>query len=414
MSTPRRFWSVTSGVVVTALLAAACGAPGSRGESSASDDTFKLGVLVSLKGAFATSGEKVEAATVDLYLKEHDNELGGRKVEVVTGDGETDPEAFVTKGRQLVEQDGVDAIVGIDNSGAALALRDYLDEKQIPTVIPIAGAREITNEAKSDWIFRTGYTIGQMEPVGAVYAYKELGYRRIALMASDFPGATGVSDAFKSAFEELGGTVVSYQKPPLGTADFSSYLAKLQRDSDVDAVVPIVLGTDGARLVEQYRDLGLKLPIYSIGNFAEQTQSLDVWGDKAIGMKLYWLYSSALKNPENQSFVAAYQAAYDRLPGGFSATTWTAMQMIDAALAEQEGEAFDKDAFVTALESAKVDSPLGQVHFDARHALTQNVYLTEVEQTADGPAQVPVGPVVRDVTQDETVDDALDRITSVQ
>lgn len=394
---------------IAAVSMVACSAPA---EAGGSKDTFKLGVLGSYKGAFALAGPEVIEASVRLYLEENGNALGGRDVELVVADGETDPEAYVTRARQLVERDEVDAIVGFDHSGGALAVRDYLDQNQIPSLITVAAARPLTNDLMSDYIFRVSYTEGQMEPVGAALAYEELGYRNIAIMASDYPGAVGTATEFQKAFEEAGGTVATFEKPPLGAADLSSYFSKIQSINNLDAIVPIMFGADAARFIEQYSTLGIEAEVMSVGNFAEQTLSLDSWGEKAIGTKLYWHYSSGLENEANPAFVEAYRAAYDRLPGGLSATTYAAMQLLDAAVTESDST--DGAAIAEALAVAEVESPIGSVSFDDRHALIFDVYLNEVQDSENGPMQVPLGPVVRGVNQDMTLKDAYSRLGSLE
>lgn len=394
---------------LTAFTMVGCSTPDGGSEEPAAE-TFKLGVIGSYKGGFAIAGSEVIDKSVRLFLDQNDNKLGDMDVEVVFVDGETDPGAYVTKIRQLVEQDEVDAIVGVDHSGGALAVRDYLDENKVPTLITVAAARPLTNDLKSDYIFRVSYTEGQMEPVGAALAYDGLGWRNIAVMASDYPGAVGTATEFQDAFIEAGGTVATFEKPPLGAADLSSYFSKIQAISNLDGIVPIMFGADATRFIEQYSTLGLEAGIMSVGNFAEQTLALDAWGDLALGTHLYWHYSSGLDNATNKAFVEAYSAANGRLPGGLSATTYGAMQILNAAVSASGTT--DPDQLAAAIGQVSMEIPLGDISFDDRHAMIFDVYLNQVQDSPNGPVQVSVGPVVRQVNQDMTLTEAYSRLES--
>jgi len=59
------------------------------------------------------------------------------------------------------------------------------------------------------------------------------------------------------------------------------------------------------------------------------------------------------------------------------------------------------------LEEIKIDSPAGPLHFDKDHSLVFNVYLNEIRKGPDGiVAQMPLGPVVRNVGQYQTLEQA--------
>src|SRR5690606_5675023 len=122
--------------------------------------------------------------------------------------------------------------------------------------------------------------------------------------------------------------------------------------------------------------------------------------------------SPYLDNPVNEEFREAYLEAFDRLPGGFSFHAYAAMQFLDAAVADLDGDVSDPDALVTALEGVTVDSPGGEIRFDEDHGVVFNVYLMEIDEGPDGiVTQLPLGPMVTDVHQHQTVDEALENLS---
>jgi branched-chain amino acid transport system substrate-binding protein len=376
---------------------------------------IKIGILAPYTGVFAAFGPKTIEAPIRLYLQENGNKLGGRSVEVVIADDQSKPNVEVEKARELVENQKVDVIIGLVNSAGALAVRDYLDKQKVITMITVAGARELTQSRKSDAIFRLAWANGQMEPAGAVLA-KLAGIKSMVGIGADYVAAHELLEPLIKHFQILGGVVPKTLWSPLGTADFSSYLAQIKTVvNDVDAVSPMLFGADGVRFFEQYREFGVNKPLYVFGDVTEQTVFLDQVGEKALGTKTYWSYSPYLDNPANNAFRTAYLKAYKRLPGAFSFHSWAAMQFLDAAVKEVNGDIKNFNAMKTSLENLKIDSPAGPLYFDKDHGVVHNVYLTEVKKGPDGiVAQIPLGPVITNVTQYQTLEEAQKNLTDIK
>jgi branched-chain amino acid transport system substrate-binding protein len=379
---------------------------GASGPVGAQPKPIKIGILAPYSGVFALFGPKVIEDPIRLYLKEHDNKIGGQPVEVVTADDQSKADVEVEKAKELVENQHVDVIIGIVNSAGALAVRDYLDGKKVLTLITVAGAKEITQSRKSDSIFRVSFASGQTEAAGAVLA-QVAGIKSMAGIGADYVAGHQLLEPLLKNFEALGGKVVKILWHPLGTADFSSYLTELKQiEGQIDAVAPMMFGADSVRFFNQYREFGIKAPLYAFGDVTEQTLFLDQVGEAAAGTKTYWLYSPYLENSANTAFRNAFMAAYKRLPGGFSMQAYAAMQFLDAAV-NKAGGMTSGQAVQEAMETAKIESPAGPLFFDKDHNVIVNVYLCEIRKGPDGiVAQMPLGPMVTDVDQHQTVEQA--------
>ncbi len=368
---------------------------------------IKLGIHASYTGIFAMYGPKVIEEPIRLYLQEHGNKLGGHPVEIVTADDQSKPDVAVEKAKELIENQKVDVIVGVVNSAGALAMRDYLNQKKVITLITVAGAREMTQSRKSDYIFRTGFANGQLEPAGAVLS-EPAGVRSMAGIGADYVAGHQLLEALLKNFEATGGKVVKTLWSPLGTPDFSAYLTELRTVSgQVDAISPLMFGADAIRFFTQYREFGMKTPLYVFGDVTEQTVFLDQIGEPAIGTKAYWHYSPYLDNPANNAFRSAFRKKYNRIPGAFSEHAWAAMQFLDAAITRAGGDTSDMEAVRKALASTEIQAPAGPLRFDKDHGVVFNVYLNEVRKGPDGiVAQIPLGPMVTDVDQYQTLEQA--------
>lgn len=385
--------------------------------ATAQDNTkpIKIGILAPYTGVFAAFGPKMIEAPIRLYLQQHGNKIGGRPVEVVIADDQSKANVEIEKARELIESQKVDVIIGLVNSAGALAARDYLDKQKVITIVTVAGARELTQDKKSDSIFRLSWANGQTEPAGAVLA-KLIGLKSMAGIGADYVAAHQLLEPLVENFKKLGGTVPMTLWSPLGTADFSSYLAQIKEvASSVDAVSPMLFGADGVRFFNQYREFGIKTPLFVFGDVTEQTAFLDQVGEAAIGTKAYWNYSPYLDNPVNNEFRIAYKKAFDRLPGAFSFHAYAAMQFLEAAVTKNKGDIKNFDGMKKALETTTIDSPAGPLSFDKDHNVVHNIYLTEIRKGPDGiVAQIPMGPMITNVTQYQTLEEAQKNLTDIK
>jgi len=404
-----RKWSTP--LAISGLL---IGAVTSDVSAQANNTPIKIGLLVPNTGVFATFGPKTIEAPIRLFLEQRGNKIAGRSVELVIADDQSRPNIMVEKARELVENQKVDVIIGLVNSAGALAVRDYLDRHKVLTLITVAGARELTQSRKSDAIFRLSWANGQMEAAGAVLA-QYMGIKSMAGIGGDYVGARQLLEPLMENFQKIGGKTPMVLWSPLGTADFSSYLAQLKQVAgQVDAISPMLFGADGVRFFNQYREFGLKTPLYVFGDVTEQTTFLDQVGDAAIGTKAYWNYSPYLKNPANEAFRTAYMKAFKRLPGAFSFHSYAAMQFYEKAAEATKGDTKNFEAMKKALEMMKIDSPGGLLSFDKDHNVIHNVYLTEVVKGPDGiVTQVPLGPVIPAVGQGQTIEEARKALTDI-
>ena len=192
-------------------------------------EPIRIGVPLSLSGPLALAGEDNKRGVL-LYLDEVGGKLAGRPVEVKLEDTEGKADVALTKTRRLVERHRVHVIVGIVGSHEAYAIRDYVHNQGVPTVITTAGAKDLTLARKSPFIFRVGNDNTQESlPLGH-YAYTKLGYKTAVVIASDFAAGREIAEAFAKTFTGAGGQIVQQVFAPLGTQDFALYISGLKLD----------------------------------------------------------------------------------------------------------------------------------------------------------------------------------------
>ena len=133
---------------------------------------MRVGFLTVKTGPLASGGLQMEQG-LTLYLKERNNTLAGRPVQLFTGDSAGAPAVARTKMQELVERDNVSCLIGPLATAEALAIDDYIRDKQIPT-LSVAAAEDMTQRKANPWFCRATSTSAQCSYAMGDYAAKEL------------------------------------------------------------------------------------------------------------------------------------------------------------------------------------------------------------------------------------------------
>ena len=149
--------------VLVALALGACGSVGEESDGGSGEGQesrpIKVGLVIPQSGVYAPLGEDMKAAW-DLWLDENGNKLGGRDVETVVVDEGEGPDTGVPAVQKVLQQDRVDAVVGIVNSATALGAADIVNGAKKLLIVANAGANDVTGSSK--YIWRTSFTNGQV------------------------------------------------------------------------------------------------------------------------------------------------------------------------------------------------------------------------------------------------------------
>src|SRR5437762_13928653 len=148
-------------------------------------EPLRLGFLTVRTGALAAGGRQMEEG-IQLFLKERNNTIAGRKVELIIADTGSNPAGAKTKTQELVERNKVHVLIGPLAAFEALAIDDYIRSTRTPIVSCSAAAEDLTQRKPNPWFVRTVGTSAQSNHALGDYAAKKLGYKRVAIIADDF------------------------------------------------------------------------------------------------------------------------------------------------------------------------------------------------------------------------------------
>ena len=353
-------------------------------------DTIRMGALATLEGAFTVLGED-SMRGVQMALAEFENMAGGKKIDLVTGSSDASPDSAIRAARKLVEQDGVQVLVGPLSGSEGLAIKDYA--KTQPEVTFLNGssaAQDTTLREPAENFFRFSTDGAQWMAGLGEYAYNEKGYRRVAVIAEDYSFPYTQVFGFLEPFCRLGGKspIESRFWVPIGNKDYSSVIAALP--DDVDAIYVALGGADAVNFLTQYEQAGGESPLIGGSITVDQT----VLGSKGrtrsfvIGTPSAGPISDTWDDPRWNAFVVAYQQQF---PDGFpSPSLFAHAYYINTkaallALDQVGGDLSDGGVnFRAALSSLEFDTPTGMVKLDERRNAIADMFLTEVIEGPEG------------------------------
>jgi branched-chain amino acid transport system substrate-binding protein len=362
-------------------------------------EPIRVGLLAAKTGPLASGGIDMDIA-LTMFLKERDNTLAGRKVELIVADTAGVPATARTKAQELIEKDKVHCLIGPLAAFEALAIADYITEKEMPT-LGVAAAEDMTQRHPSPWFVRATSTSAQSAYPLADYALKELKYKKIVTIADDFAYGHEMCAGFQRAFEDGGGKIIQKIFTPLATPDYGSYVASVK---GADAIFLGTAGSNGFRFLRQFIEYGLKDKMAVIGGMTALDESvLRNMGDEALGILTTSWYSAELDTPLNKAFAAAFrkQTKYD--PGFYAASTYVSGAVLEAALKTTKGNVEDKKALVSAIRGSNAETVRGLVKFDELGNVVGNVYIRKVTKV-DGRLVNSVIKTYPDVSQFWTYD----------
>jgi branched-chain amino acid transport system substrate-binding protein len=355
----------------------------------------RIGLLTIKTGSLAEGGIQMEQGILT-FLKEKNNTLAGRKVELISADTGGNPAGAKTKAQEVIERDGVNVILGPLAAFELLAITDYVRDHETP-LISLAAAEDVTQRKANPFVIRPSATSAQCCHVMGYYAAKELKYKTAATISEDFAFGYEQMAGFQRVFEDGGGKVVKKLWPPLVTPDYTPYIAQIH---DVDCCFNGFAGSNPVKFMRAYADLGIKGKIPLLAGWTAMDDALlKSLSDEAVGVISAAWYSASFDSPSNKQFVADMEKDYGVLPGGYSAGMYIAGQCVEAALAKLGGKADDRKALAEALHGVSLaDTPRGAFHFDHFGNVVGTVFIRKCEKK-DGKLVNTVIKTYPDVSQ---------------
>ena len=358
------------------LGAAACSSLLPRRLFAAGAAKLRIGLLLPYSGTYAALGHNITDA-MKLAATEHGGKLGGREVEWVAVDDESDPAKAPANVNKLIAGEKVDILTGPVHSGVAMAMMQIVRQEEVLTIVTNAGAQAVTGTLCAPHVFRTSFSNWQTSYPCADVLLKA-GQKKAVLMFWNYSFGQESMAAFKEGYAKGGGTIVKEIAVPFPSTEFQANLSEIA-SLKPDAVFVFFAGAGAAKFVKDYAAAGLKenIPLYGSGFLTEGV--LGVQGAAAEGIKTTLHYADGLDNAANKKFRAAFKKATGRDADVYAVAGYDTVNVLAQALDKVKGDTGARKELIAALESARLDSPRGPFRFSKAHNPIQDVYLRQVK-----------------------------------
>jgi branched-chain amino acid transport system substrate-binding protein len=340
-----------------ALLALALTAALPMASLAQGKDPVKVGLVSSKSGTFAQQGEEVIRA-VKFAIEEANAKGGidGRKVEVAEADDEGTPDA----GRRVAEKlarDGYNLLIGAIPSSISLALAPNLERWDAAYFVVASKSDKITGDTCKPRAFRTNHSDAMDIAMIGEWAkgFKEKTY---ATIAADYVWGRDSAESFAKAVKAQGKEVKMQLWAPIGTKDFSPYIAQL-KEANVDAIWVAEVGRDAIAFIKQAQEFGLIPKTKLIGHSLILNFMIDATGKSLDGTPGTTGYTPDIDNPRNKAFVAAWKAKFNRLPTDNEGQAYNGAQVMFEGV--KKARSVKPADVAKALPGATIDSIYGPV-----------------------------------------------------
>lgn len=338
---------------------------------------LKVGLMLPYSGTYTALGVAIENG-FKLRVEEQGGKLGGREIEYVKVDDESDPAKATDNVNKLIKRDNVDVIVGTVHSGVAMAMAKAAKESGTTLIVPNAGADAVTGPMCAPNIFRSSFSNWQPAYAMGEVAAKQEKKKKAITITWKYAAGDESTNGFKEGFEKAGGQVVKQLTVPFPNVEFQALLTEIAA-AKPDAVYAFFAGGGAVKFVKDYAAAGLNktIPLYGPGFLTDGT--LDAQGDSAQGMLTTLHYADGMNTPRDTSFRTAYAKAFKLQPDVYAVQGYDAAQILAIGLDATKGDISKKAEFAAAVEKAKIDSPRGTFSVGKSHNPVQDIYLRKVD-----------------------------------
>ena len=274
---------------------------------------------ISIRNGFELAADEINAA----------GGINGNKITLVVEDEQGKKEEAINAFKKLIFQDKVLMLFGPTLSNSAQAADPIAQAAKIVVFGTSNTADGITSIG--DHVFRNSVTEADVLPVTISTAVKHAHIKKVAVLyGNDDVFTKSGYDNFKKALEDLKVPVTTTESFAKGDVDFKAQLTKIKA-TNPDAIVLSALIAEGAPIMVQARQLGMKQPFIG-GNGMNSVKIFDLAKGASDDLWVGSPWSIQNRTPLNNSFVVAYTQRFKGAPDQFSAQSYDAMHIAAAAL----------------------------------------------------------------------------------
>lgn len=337
---------------------------------------IKIGVLTDLSGPYEGNGGHGSVVGAQMAAEEFGNKINGATVEIVSADHQNKPDLGVSIANHWFDEEGVDAVADLINSGVGFAVLNIAKAKNKMVILTSAGSADFTGKACApdnavQWVYDT-YAAGSAAGEAMPYLGKTWFF-----ITADYVFGKGVQEGTTRAIAKHGGTVIGSVLHPIGTADFSSYILQAQA-SKAEVIGFANGGQDTMNAIKAAHEFGVTAKLFP---------GFDLTEIKAMGLKdaqgtLYAAYWNPNLNDKARAFFTEFVKRTGKPVADFQVGTYSAVRSY--LLGVQAANSKDPKAVIAKMREMKIDDAFtdnGHLRPDGR--MVHDLYLLQVKSPAE-------------------------------
>jgi branched-chain amino acid transport system substrate-binding protein len=225
------------------------------GGALANDQNIKIGVLTDLSSLYADLGGPGSILAAQMAVEDSGLTKKGWAIDIISGDHQNKPDIGVGIARKWYDENKVDVVVDVPNSGVGLAVAGVAKEKNFVYMNSGAASSDLTGKACTPntihWTYDT-YALAN----GTGKAVVKAGGDSWFFLTADYAFGHALQRDTSAVVEANGGKVVGSVNTPLNTPDFSSFL--LQAQSSKAKIIGLAnAGGDTTNSIKQAHEFGV-------------------------------------------------------------------------------------------------------------------------------------------------------------
>ncbi len=337
---------------------------------------MKIGLMLPYTGTYAPLGVAIENG-FRLALQEAGGKFGGREVEFLKVDDESEPSKATDNINRLVTRDKVDLVLGTVHSGVAAGMIRVTRDSGVLHIIPNAGFGPAAGALCAPNIFRTSFSNWQSGYAMGVVMAKRPTVKSVATIAWRYAAGEEFVKGFKDGYLKGGGKIAKELWLPFPNVEFQAQLTEIAALKP-DAVFAFFAGGGAAKFLKDYNQAGLMKSVPLMGSGFLTEGVLEAVGGAAEGVETALHYADGLETPKNRAFRLAYAKTFKLQPDVYAVAGYDSGLLLDGGMKAVKGDFGRKKDLIKAMEATKIDSPRGPMRLSKAHNPIHDHYLRKV------------------------------------
>lgn len=344
-----------------------------------------IGVLNDRSGVYADLSGEGSVVAAQMAVEDFGAAEKGINVEILSADHQNKPDVASNIARQWFDESGVDVIVDVPTSSAALAVSEITREKNKIFLNSGAATTDLTGSACAPgtihWTYDT-YALAQ----GTGGAMVAQGGDTWFFVTADYAFGHSLEANTTAVVEKAGGKVLGSVRHPFPGQDFSSFL--LQAQSSGAKVIGLAnAGGDTVNAIKQAAEFGITQGGQSLAGLLMFITDVHALGlPAAQGLVLteafYW---------DQNDDTRAWSERFAERHGGVMPTMVQAgvySSVLHYLKAIEAAGTKETDAVLAAMRSTPTSDPVfgeGEIRADGRHLHDMYLYRVKTPEASTGP-----------------------------